>query len=95
MKLSDLWRLYEVDKRIQGFSPYTLKAFSLQMKMLICELGDLDLGEITLHLIKEYLSKQPGRLKPSSLGHRNRFVRSLFRFGYEESCLTTIRWALK
>ncbi|WP_234405542.1 tyrosine-type recombinase/integrase [Paenibacillus sp. IHBB 10380] len=88
MKLSDLWRLYEADKRIQGFSPFTLKAYSLQMKMLISELGDLDIGEITLHLLKEYLSKQSGRLKLSSLGHRIRFVRSLFRFGYEERYLT-------
>ncbi len=34
MYLSELWKLYEVDKRIQGFSPYTLKAYSLQLIML-------------------------------------------------------------
>jgi len=28
--------------------------------MLISELGDLDIGEITLHLLNEYLSKQSG-----------------------------------
>lgn len=35
MMLSELWRLYEADKRIQGFSPKTLKAYSLQHKMLM------------------------------------------------------------
>ncbi|UNK21109.1 integrase [Paenibacillus sp. N3/727] len=76
MILSELWRLYETDKRIQGFSPRTLKAYSLQHKMLMKELGDLDITEITLTLLKEYLAKQSNRLKPSSLGHRNRFVRT-------------------
>ncbi|WP_340003756.1 tyrosine-type recombinase/integrase [Paenibacillus sp. FSL K6-0276] len=88
MYLSELWKLYEVDKRIQGFSPYTLKAYTLQLKMLVGELGDLEIEEITLLELKEYLARQSGRLKPSSLGHRIRFVRSLFRFAYEEGYLT-------
>lgn len=25
MKMTDIWTLYEADKRILGFSPYTLK----------------------------------------------------------------------
>jgi integrase/recombinase XerD len=84
MNLRELWRLYEADKRIQGFSPLTLKAYTLQLRMLVGERGDLNIGEVTLQLLKEYLAKQSGRLKPSSLGHRIRFVRSLFRFAYEE-----------
>jgi len=32
MNLSELWKLYEADKRIQGFSPNTLKAYVLQIK---------------------------------------------------------------
>ncbi|MCJ8015329.1 tyrosine-type recombinase/integrase [Paenibacillus sp. KQZ6P-2] len=89
MNLSELWKLYEADKRIQGFSPNTLKAYTLQIKMLVTELGDLDISDVTLNLLKEYLAKQSGRLKPSSLGHRIRFVRSLFRFAYEETYLTS------
>jgi hypothetical protein len=56
MILSELWRLYEADKRIQGFSPSTLKAYALQLKMLVRELGDLDISEITLNLLKECLA---------------------------------------
>jgi site-specific recombinase XerD len=84
MKLNDLWILYEADKRIWGFNPYTLKAYALQLKMLIGGIGDYEIEEVTLDLLKNYLSKQSERLKPSSLGHRIRFVRSLFRFAFEE-----------
>ncbi|WP_233455094.1 hypothetical protein [Paenibacillus elgii] len=43
MILSELWNHYEADKRIQGFSPNTLRAFVLQLKMLVKDLGDVDL----------------------------------------------------
>ncbi|WP_317618492.1 hypothetical protein [Paenibacillus sp. PL91] len=56
MVLSELWRHYEADKRIQGLSPNTLKAYALQLKMLVTELGDLDISEITLNQLKEYLA---------------------------------------
>jgi integrase/recombinase XerD len=87
MKMTDLWTLYEADKRILGFSPYTLKAYSLQFKVLTREIGNLNIGEVTLELLKEYLAKQSERLKPSSLGHRIRFIRSLFRFAFEEGLI--------
>ncbi|NJJ37563.1 tyrosine-type recombinase/integrase [Paenibacillus apii] len=89
MNLSELWSLYEADKRIQGFNPKILKAYALQHKMLMLELGNLDITEVTLTMLKEYLAKQADRLKPSSLGHRIRFVRSLFRYAYEEAYLTS------
>ncbi|MBD7968703.1 tyrosine-type recombinase/integrase [Paenibacillus gallinarum] len=89
MILSELWHHYEADKRIQGFSPNTLKAYALQLRMLVTDLGDIDISEVTLNLLKEYLAKQSNRLKPSSLGHRIRFVRSLFRYAYEETYLQT------
>jgi len=87
MKLNDLWKLYEADKRILGFSKHTLKAYALQLKILVREIGDLEIEEISLNLLKEYLAKEYERLKPSSLGHRIRFVRSLFRFAFEEGQL--------
>lgn len=47
MNLSELWSLYEADKRIQGFSPKKLKAHALQHKMLMLELGNLDITEVS------------------------------------------------
>ncbi|SFL06883.1 hypothetical protein SAMN03159341_10351 [Paenibacillus sp. 1_12] len=37
MTLKDLWMLYEADKRILGFSTHTMKAYFLQLKMLVEE----------------------------------------------------------
>ncbi|MNI50525.1 hypothetical protein D3C73_1051900 [compost metagenome] len=74
MNLNELWSLYEADKRIQGSSPKTLKAYALQHKMLVMELGNRDVTEVTLTTLKEYLAKHAVRLKPNSLGHRIRFV---------------------
>ncbi|WP_262495609.1 tyrosine-type recombinase/integrase [Paenibacillus sp. B2(2019)] len=87
--LSELWRYYEADKRLEGFSSNTLKAYALQLRMLVIYLGDIVISEVTLNLLKEYLAKQSDRLKPSSLEHRIRFVRSLFSFAYEETYLPT------
>jgi integrase/recombinase XerD len=88
MIMSELWKLYEMDKRVLGFSTYTLKAYSLQLNILIREIGDLEIENVSLNLLKDYLSQQSERLKPSSLGHRIRFYRSLFRFAFEEGHLS-------
>nr|WP_256224230.1 hypothetical protein [Paenibacillus sp. 1_12] len=56
--------------------------------MLVRELGDLEIEEISLNLLKDYFAKVSGRLKSSSLGHRIRFVCSLFRFAFEEGHIT-------
>jgi integrase/recombinase XerD len=74
LKLTELWRMYEEEKRFQGFSLLTIKAYSIQIRMLLGELGelgelgDLEIDEITIQRLKEYLAKQSERLKPSSLG---------------------------
>ncbi|MBB3114680.1 hypothetical protein FHS18_006822 [Paenibacillus phyllosphaerae] len=47
MQLSELWRLYEADKRIQGFSTRTLRAYALQHKMLMQELGNIYIAEVS------------------------------------------------
>lgn len=89
MNLSELWNHYEANKRIQGLSLNTLGAYALQLKMLVSDQGIVDISGVTLNLLKEYLAKQSDRLKPSSLGHRIRFVRSLFCFTYEETYLSS------
>lgn len=59
-----MWNLYKADKRILGFSTHTLKAYSLQLNVLIREIGDLEIEDFSLPLLKEYLAKQSERLKP-------------------------------
>jgi site-specific recombinase XerD len=84
LNLLELWKAYETDKRIQGFSPHTLKAYVLQLNLLMRDIGNPKLEEISLSTLKEYLAIHSEHLKPSSLGHRMRFIRSLFRYAFEE-----------
>ncbi|MFA5316994.1 MAG: tyrosine-type recombinase/integrase [Dehalococcoidales bacterium] len=83
MRLSKAWESYAADKRLLGYSPHTLKSYRLQVNLLIRHLGDIDIEEITLEQLKAYLGAQD-HLKPASIGHRIRFIRSLFHWALDE-----------
>ncbi|ETT83959.1 tyrosine-type recombinase/integrase [Viridibacillus sp. FSL R5-0477] len=87
MLLSKAWEAFESDKRIEGFSPQTLKAYRLQASLLIKYFKDIEITNIETNLLKEYLSVSGKHLKPSSLSHRIRFMKSLFRWSHEEGYL--------
>jgi len=87
MKLSEAYEVYEIDKRILGYSEYTFKAYRIQNNLLIKHFGNADVETITYSQLKQYLGKDAQRLKPSSLGHRVRFLRSLFRYLHEEGLI--------
>jgi integrase/recombinase XerD len=82
--LSKAWERYEADKRIEGFSQQTLKAYKLQSVLLIRYFKDVQLDTVTTDQIKAYLAKFSESLKPASLAHRIRFIKSLFRWSHEE-----------
>ncbi len=84
MLLSDAAKSYESDKRIEGFSTQTLNAYRLQAKLLVNYLKNVEMNEITTSQLKEYLAQSSKDLKPSSLSHRIRFIRSFFRWSHEE-----------
>ena len=86
--LSTAWKSYEADKRIEGFSPYTLKAYGIQAKLLIGYFNDPNMDSFDTEGLKKYLVTQGKDLKPSSLAHRIRFMKSLFRWCHEEGHLT-------
>jgi integrase/recombinase XerD len=83
MLLSQAWSVYEADKFLAGYSPVTLKSYRLQINLLIRGIGDLEIGEVTLVQLKSYLAAQT-HLKPASLGHRVRFIRSFFNWAHQE-----------
>ena len=83
MLLSKAWKLYEADKRLLGYSPHTLNAYKLQANLLIRHIGDIEIENVTHLALKEYLIKQE-HLKPASIAHRIKFIRSLFRHLHEE-----------
>jgi integrase/recombinase XerD len=68
--LSKAWEKYESDKRIEGFSPHTLKAYLLQATLLIRYFNDIEIGTLTTVQLKQYLSESSEHLKPSSLAHQ-------------------------
>jgi integrase/recombinase XerD len=64
--LSKAWELYELDKRIEGFSPQTLNAYRLQSKLLSQHFNDVDIESLTTDQLKGYLAKSSEHLKPSN-----------------------------
>lgn len=87
MLLSDAAKGYEADKKIEGFSVQTLNAYRLQAKLLIDYLGNINISNITTLQLKNYLAESSNNLKPSSLSHLIRFIRSLFRWSHEEGII--------
>lgn len=67
MNLSEVWKLYEQDKNIEGFSQKTLHNYRIQMNLLIRYFGKKDINEITIFDFKQYLIEKGSHLKPSSL----------------------------
>ncbi|WP_404468664.1 site-specific tyrosine recombinase/integron integrase [Sutcliffiella horikoshii] len=87
MLLSQVWEKYQLDKKIEGYSPLTLKTYCFQYNMLLRYFGDIDLNKMTTDQLKEYLIKGSTHLKPSSLGHRVRCIRSLFKWANDEGVI--------
>ncbi|USK32134.1 tyrosine-type recombinase/integrase [Bacillus sp. F19] len=84
MLLSDVWEKYHLDKKIEGYSIQTIKTYCFQFKLLLRYFGNIDVNQITTNKLKSYLINAGEHLKPSSLGHRVRCIRSLFKWTYEE-----------
>jgi integrase/recombinase XerD len=71
--LSKAWEKYESDKKIEGFSPHTLKAYRLQATVLIRYFNDIEIGTLTTDQLKCYLAESSEQLKPSSLAQGSVF----------------------
>lgn len=87
MLLSKAWELCKKDKQLLGFSKYTLKGYTIQAGLLVKGVGDKNIEEIELFDLKDYLLEASEHLKSSSVNHRIRFIRSLFRWAHNEGYL--------
>ena len=56
MLLSKAWTSFETNKRIEGFSPQTLKAYQLQSLLLIGYFKDVEIELLDTNQLKEYLA---------------------------------------
>ena len=52
MLLSELWAKYQQDKKIEGYSPLTLKTYCFQYNLLLRFIGDMDMSELTTEKLK-------------------------------------------
>lgn len=87
MRLSDGVGSYLQAKAVEGYSPYTIKAYGLQLRLLGEWLEDPALEAITTQQLRDYIAKDLERLKPASTGHRIRAIHSLFRWLVDEEIL--------
>ena len=71
-------------KELKDFPHRHLRAYSLQMQLLIKYFGNIQISEVSASDLKQYLADSSIDLKPSSLAHRIRFIKSLFRWSHEE-----------
>ncbi len=85
--VSQVWDRYVSDKKIEGYSALTMRNYHYQFCVLIRYFGDIDLNEFSTELLKGFFVKEGANLKPSSLGHKIRFLKSLFNWAYEEGYL--------
>ncbi|RKL64712.1 integrase [Salipaludibacillus neizhouensis] len=88
MLVSEAWTKYQSDKKIEGYSPLTMKNYYFQLNVLIRHFGDIDINSFCTDSLKKYLVEEGEDLKPSSLGHRIRFLKSLFKWSHEEDYIS-------
>ena len=67
MFIDEVWRKYQADKTIEGYSPLTLRMYSYQSNLLKRYIGKVAMEDITTNQLKAYLIERGGHLKPSSL----------------------------
>lgn len=88
MLITEAWKKYQEDKNIQGYSLLTLKTYCFQYNLLLRFFGDIDLNEFCTEKLKEYLVQSGDLLKALSLGHRIRYVKSLFKMVAREGYIS-------
>ncbi|WP_416828243.1 site-specific integrase [Ectobacillus polymachus] len=88
MLLSEAREKYQLDKKIEGYSALTLKTYCFQYNLLLRFFGDIDMGEFSAEKLKSYVIEAGEHLKASSLGHRVRCIRSLFKWAYDEGFIS-------
>lgn len=84
MLVTEGWKKYQQDKKIEGYSPLTIKTYCFQYNLLLRFFGDIDMSELTTEKLKEYLIQEGDHLKPSSLGHRVRCIKSIFKWTHDK-----------
>src|SRR5699024_4997035 len=90
MLLSEVWAAYKSDKQISGRNVgSTLSQYAMYSRLLIEHVGDIDIADVSLKVMKDYLSAHADRLKISSLSQRIKYFRSIWRWAHGEGIIAT------
>jgi len=89
MLLSTIWERYKKEKQLSGRNvPSTLDQYGMYSRLFIEHVGDMEIEDVTLKIMKEYLHIHTERLKPGSLAQRMKYFRSIWRWAHEEGYIT-------
>lgn len=85
MLLSEASELFLRTKEQEGFSSYTLNAYRVQHSLMIRDIGDIDISEMTLQMLRDHIQRESKHLKASSVAHKVRAIKGMFAWLlYEE-----------
>lgn len=84
MLLTQAWSKYISDKKIEGYSTLTIRNYSFQFNVLLRYFGDGNINGFSNNSLKQFVINTGEQLKPSSLGHRIRYIKSFFKWAHEE-----------
>lgn len=88
MFLREAWKAYISDKKLLGYSQNTLRQYAIQLRLIEKYFGsDARIDDITALDLKRYLAVTTEHLKPASIGHRMRFLKSIFRWAVDEGVI--------
>lgn len=87
MQLSEAVEIWCTQRQAEEYSPFTLRSYRLQMRLLIRELGDLQLDQVRIDDLRRYIAAHSARLMPSSTAHRVRMIKSFFTWAVDEDYL--------
>lgn len=90
MRVSEASESFLTVRTQEGFSLHTISAYRLQHQLLVRDIGDLDIQDVTLQVLRDHLSHH-GHLKPASLGHKIRSIKSLFNWLVGKKCYFAIQ----
>lgn len=87
MLLSEAWKLYVADKEYMGYSPVTLKSYSLYHRQFIEGVGDKQVQVVTYFEMKRYFQEMSKRLMPSSVIIKIRQLKSFYNWANDEGLI--------
>lgn len=87
MHLSEAASMYLDQLEQERYSPHTVKAYRLQLTTLSKDLDDMNVEEVTVQRLRKHLSNFEA-LKTSSIAHKIKSIRNLFRYLVREEYLS-------